>query len=169
MRGDSLARIRLAFLTLAVGGLLGGQCDPGGGTQTTWIVPRAYTSSIGTYSPLMVEIAVDSPTPIQAFELGLRWDPEMLRGTYAFPHPDFDDDGAFFSSPRFEAGKLEGVVDLRHGGEGAAGTFGLAVVRFFSRGEAGSTSIEVTGAGLADGNGNEPQVKVLPLTITIEP
>jgi hypothetical protein len=39
-----------------------------------------------------------------------------------------------------------------------------------SRGSAGSTSIELTSGGLADGNGAEPSVtKVVPVTITIEP
>ncbi len=165
MRRDPLATIRLGVLALAVGGLLGPQCNLGG----TGIAPWTQVSSIGTYSPFTVEINVLSQTPIQAFELGLRWDPEMLSGVEAFPHPGFDDDEAFFSSPRFEAGKLDGVVDLRHGGEGAVGLFGLAIVHFVSRGNVGSTSIELTGVGLAEGNGSKPQLIVSPLTITIEP
>ncbi len=80
-------------------------------------------SQVGTYSLVTVEVLVSSPVPIQAFDLALQWDPEMILAYDAAPHPEFDDDGAFFTSPRldFSAGTLDRVVDLRHGGEGAAG------------------------------------------------
>ena len=169
MRGGPASWIRLACLALALGGLLGAPCNPGEKKTRVTVVPSA--SSVGTFSPLTVDILVDSPTPIQAFELGLRWDPKMLSAFFVFPHPEFDDDGAFFTSPYWnhQAGRLDRVVDLRHGGAGAEGSFKVATLWFMSRGSAGSTSIAPTSGELADGDGNEPQVSIAPVTITIEP
>ena len=169
MRGGPSVRAQLAVLVLAVGGLLGAPC--GGGQQQTWVTLLPSASTVGTFSPLVVDILVSSPTPIQAFELGLRWDPEMLSTIAVLPHPEFDDDGVFFTDPHWNhsAGRLERVVDLRHGGEGAEGSFKVATLWIMSQGTAGSTSIEPTSGGLADGNGIDPPVGVVPLTITIEP
>jgi hypothetical protein len=171
MTGVLAARTRLALLILALGLLLGAPCDGGGGQQKTRVklVPSATT--VGTYSALVVEIQVSSPTPIQAFELGLHWDPQMLNAVAVFPHSEFSDDGAFFINPHWNhpAGRLERVVDLKHGGTGATGTFKVATLWFTSRGSTGSTSLQPTSGGLADGSGNEPQVTVTPLTITIAP
>lgn len=169
MRGDLAVRVQLAVLVLALGTLLGAPC--GGGQNRTWVTLLPDATTVGTFSPLVVEILVSSPTPIQAFELGLRWDPEMFSAFAVFPHPEFDDDGTFFTNPtwNYSAGRLDRVVDLRHGGEGAEGSFKVATLWFMSRGIPGSTSIEPTSGGLADGNGNEPLVRTTPVTITIEP
>jgi hypothetical protein len=171
MRGGRAASgIRLAVLVLALGSTLGLQC--GGGEQQTWVRLLPDASTVKTFSPLVVEVLVSSPTPIQAFDLGLRWDPAMLSAIHVLPHPDFDDDGAFFANPDWDpaAGRLERVVDLRHGGEGAGGSFRVATVWFMSGDGAGSTSIEPTSRGLSDAYGAEPApVNLLPITITIEP
>jgi hypothetical protein len=170
MRSARVTAVRLAILALALGGLLGAEC--GGGEQQTWVALVADANSVEVFSPLTVDVQISSPEPIQAFELGLKWDPAMLSGFAVFPHPEFDDDGGFFTSPSwdFPAGRLDRVVDLRHGGEGAEGNFKVATLWLMSRGSAGSTSIELTSGGLADGNGAEPSVtKVVPVTITIEP
>lgn len=169
MRGGPAVRLQLAVLVLTVGGLLGAPCD--GGQSRTWVTVLPDAGTVGTFSPLVVEILVSSPTPIQAFDLGLRWDPEMLSAFAVFPHPEFDDDGAFFTSPSWNhpAGRLDRVVDLRHGGEGAEGDFKVATLWFMSKDSTGSTSIEPTSRGLADGDGNEPSVSFAPVTITIEP
>jgi len=116
MTGGPAVRIRLAILVLALGSLLGAPCN--GTRQRTWVTLVPNASTVGTFSPLVLDILVSSPTPIQAFELGLRWDPEMFSAFAVFPHPEFDDDGAFFTSPSWNhsAGRLDRVVDLRHGG-----------------------------------------------------
>jgi hypothetical protein len=169
MRGVPAAATRLAFLALALGFLLGAPCD--GGEQKTWVRLLPDATTVQTFSPLVVEIQVSSPTPIQAFELGLRWDPAMLNAFAVLPHSEFDDDGGLFTSPEWNhrTGRLDRVVDLRHGGAGAQGDFKVATLWFMSRGSTGSTSITPTSGGLADGSGNEPQVKTAALTITIEP
>jgi len=170
MRGGRATTFRLVVLALALRGLLGANC--GGGESRTWVALVPDASSVEAYSLFTVEILVTSPTPIQAFELGLQWDPEMLEPVNVAPHPDFDDDGAFFTSPQYDltAGTLDRLVDLRHGGEGAEGSFNIATVEFLSLGAPGATSIGLTSGGLADGNGNEPSLtSVVPVTITIEP
>jgi len=171
MRGVPAARIRLAFIALVLASQLGGICDGGGGQPKTWVTLLPDASTVGTYSPLLVEIHVSSPTPIQAFELGLRWDPAMLSAFAVFPHPEFDDDGAFFTSPDWncQAGRLDRVVDLRHGGAGVQGDFKVATLWFMTRDNTGNTTITPTSGGLADGSGNEPVVKTAAVTITIEP
>jgi hypothetical protein len=169
MRRVPAAGIRLAFLVFALGFLLGAPCD--GGQQKTWVTLLPDASTVGTFSPLVVEIQVSSPTPIQAFEVGLQWDPAMLSAVAVFPHSEFDDDGGFFTSPEWnhQMGRLARVVDLRHGGAGAQGDFKVATLWFMSRGSTGNTSITPTSGGLADGSGNEPEVKTAAVTITIEP
>jgi hypothetical protein len=171
MRGGRIASgIRLAVLALFLGSTLGVQC--GGGEAQTWValIPRA--STVGTFAPLEVDVVVSTPTPVQAFELGLQWDPQMLQAVNAAPHPGFDDDGALFVSPRFDlvAGTLERVADLRHGGPGAEGRFTIATLEFLSLGVAGSTTIELATGRLADADGGEPAtLNLVPVTITIEP
>jgi len=169
MRGGPAVKVRLAVLLLALGCLLGAPCD--GGEQKTWVALVTDAETVGTFSPLVVHILVSSPTPIQAFELGLRWDPSKIHAMNVAPHPEFDDDGVLFTNPRWDvpAGRLDRIVDLRHGGEGAQGTFRVATVQFLALGSPGSTSIQPTSRGLADGNGNETPVSFAPLTLTIEP
>jgi hypothetical protein len=170
MRGGLVARIRLAILVLALGSALGLQCD--GGEEQTWVALVPDTNRVGTYSLFTVDVLVTSLTPIQAFDLSLQWDPEMLFPTDVAPHPEFDDDGAFFISPRFDfvAGKLDRVVDLRHGGEGTEGRFKIATIQFLSLDNAGSTPIGLTSGGLAAPDGSQPSVtNIMPVTITIEP
>jgi hypothetical protein len=158
------------MLALTLAGLLGARCD--GDQQRTWVALLPSASSVKTFSPLVVDVLVSSPTQVQAFDLGLRWDPAMFSAIHVLPHPEFDDDGAFFANPNWDsaAGRLERVVDLRHGGEGAQGSFKVATVWLMSLGTAGSTSIQPTSRGLADRNGVEPPLLSLaPVTITIEP
>jgi hypothetical protein len=168
MRGPA-ARIRLALLALLLSGVLGAQCGEGG--EEAWIVLLPDATQVGTWSLVTVDVWVTSPLPIQAFELALQWDPEMIWGFRADPHPDFDDDGALFTSPRFDVaeGTLDRVVDLRHGGEGKQGSFRIATVYFLTKDSPGSTGIQATGVGLAMSGGSEPPVNTGPLTITIEP
>ena len=168
MREGFALRIRIALLVLALG-LLGAECGEVEGQTWMALIPAA--SSMETFSALMVDVVVSSPTPIQAFELSFQWDPEMISAFSVFPHPEFSDDGKFFTNPSWnlQAGRLDRVVDLRHGGEGAEGSFKIATLWFMSRGSAGSTSIAPTSGGLADGDGNEPRVSIAPVTITIEP
>jgi hypothetical protein len=168
MRGPAV-RLRLAILVLALGSLLGAPCDKG--ESKTWVGLQPDASSVATFSPLVVDILVSSPTPIQAVDLGLRWDPEMLNALTVLPHPDFDDDGVLFTEPTWNhlVGRLDRVVDLRHGGEGAEGGFAVATLWFMTRGVPGSTSIEPTVRGMADGDGDQPTIETAPLTITIEP
>ena len=153
----------------SLGSLLGAPCNKG--ENKTWVALHTDASSVGVFSPLVVDIVVTSPTPIQAFDLGLRWDPQMLKGFAVFPHPDFDDDGALFTSPTWNqlAGRLDRVVDLRHGGEGTEGGFAVATLWFMTRDVPGSTSIEPTVCGMADRDGDQPTIRTAPLTITIEP
>jgi len=170
VRGAGHARVRLAVLVLTLAGLLGPQC--GGGQQPTWVALVPSASTVKTFSPLEVDVLVSSPTPIQAFDLGLQWDPAMLSAIHVLPHPEFDDDGAFFANPDWDpaAGRLERVVDLQHGGEGAVGSFKVATVWFMSGDSAGSTTIHPTSRGLGDGDGVQPPLLSLaPVTITIEP
>jgi hypothetical protein len=158
------------MLALTLAGLLGPQCD--GGQQRTWVALVPSASTVKTFSPLVVDVLVSSPTPIQAFDLGLRWDPAMLSAIDVLPHPEFDDDGALFTSPSWNAaaGTVDRVVDLQHGGEGAVGSFKVATLWFTSLGTAGSTSIQPSSRGLADGDGVEPPLlNLVPVTITIEP
>jgi hypothetical protein len=168
MRRLPAARIRLALFVLVLGALLGAECDPGDEARVV-LIPDA--SELGQFSSMTVDVYVSSPAPIQAFDLALQWDPEMILAYSAAPHPEFDDDGALFTNPRFDftAGTLDRVVDLRHGGVGAQGGFKIARIQFFSLGNAGPTTIQVTGNGLAQGDGNEYPVSLTPLTITIEP
>lgn len=169
MRG-LVARLRLALLALALGSGLGLRC--GGGEGQTWVALIPDASTIGTFAPFRLDVVVNSPAPIYAFELGLQWDPERVYPVNVAPHPDFDDDGAFFTSPQFDlmAGTLDRVVDLRHGGAGANGSFKIATLQFLSLGSPGSTSIRLTSGGLAKADGSEPLVvNVVPVTITIEP
>ena len=132
MRGGPAVKVRLAVLLLALGCLLGAPCH--GGEQKTWVALMADAETVGTFSPLVVHILVSSPTPIQAFELGLRWDPSMIYAMNVAPHPEFDDDGVLFTNPLWDlvAGRLDRIVDLRHGGEGAQGTFRVATVQFLA-------------------------------------
>jgi hypothetical protein len=118
-----------------------------------------------------VEILVNAGVPVQAFEVALRWDPEMLQATSVAPHPDFDDDGALFTTPRIDlaAGTVDRIADLRHGEPGAEGIFKIATVYFTTLSETGSTSIELTEAGLARSDGSEPPLNFLSLPITILP
>jgi len=170
MRAGRATTTRLAFLALALRGLLGADC--GGGESKTWVALVPDVNTVGTFSLFTVDVAVTSPKPVQAFELGLQWDPEMVLPVDVAPHPDFDDDGAFFTSPHFDlmAGTLDRVVDLRHGGPGAEGNFRIATLQFLALGHPGSTIIGPTGGGLARADGSEPSaVNVVPVTITIEP
>lgn len=171
MRGARAAiGIRLAVLALALGTTLGVEC--GGGEAQTWLALIPEAGTVGFSSPFEVAVIVSSPTPVQAFELGLQWDPQMLVAVNAAPHPGFDDDGALFVSPRFDldAGTLERVVDLRHGGPGVSGRFRIATLEFRSLGVPGSTSIELTTGRVADSVGAEPAtLSLAPATITIQP
>jgi hypothetical protein len=170
MRGRPATAIRLAILALALGGLLGAEC--GGGEEQTWVALVPEASSVATYTLFTVDLQVTSPTPVQAFEMELQWDPQRLFPTNVLPHPDFDDDGAFFIHPRYDlmAGKLDRVVDLRHGAPGAEGSFRVATVEFLSLGVAGPTTIGVVSGGVASAGGTEPATTAaVPLTITIEP
>jgi hypothetical protein len=166
MRGLS-ARIRLALLALLLSGALGSQC--GGGGEKVWVVLLPDANQVARWSLVTVEVWVTSPVPIQAFDMALQWDPEMIQVFSAEPHPDFDDDGVLFTSPQFDfaAGTLERVVDLRHGGEGAQGSFRIATLYFYTMANAGSATLQVTGSGVARGDGSEPPVSAPPLTITI--
>jgi hypothetical protein len=168
VRGALAARIRLALLLLALGTTLGPQCGGGDGQTFVALIPEA--SSVGSYSLFNVEVRVSSPTPVQAYELGLKWDPAMLFLVEASPHPEFDDDGAFFTIPslNMSAGTIEQVVDLQRGGEGAEGTFNVATAQFLSLNSPGPTEIGLISGGLADGSGNEIPVTVAPITIVIE-
>lgn len=168
MRGALVARTRLALLLLALGSTLGTQCGGGDGQTFVALIPEA--SSVGSYSLFTVEVRVSSPTPVQAYELGLQWDPAMLFLVETSPHPEFDDDGAFFTTPSLNmpAGTIEQVVDLQHGGEDTEGTFNVATVQFLSLNSPGATQIGLINGGLADGGGNDIPVTVAPITIVIE-
>jgi hypothetical protein len=169
MRGGLAAGIRLALLALTLGGGLGFQCGGGGDQTFAALLPEA--STVGTFTQFTVEVLVSSPTPVQAFELGIRWDPEMLLPLGVDPHPEFDDDGVFFTTPHFHlvAGTLDRVVDVRHGGAGADGSFSVASLEFLSLDNPGPTDIELVSGGLADASGVEIPVSIVPVTITIAP
>ena len=170
MRPGRATAIRLVVLAFALRGLLGADCN--GGEEQDWVALVPELSSVATYSRFTVDVQVTSPTPVQAFEMGLQWDPQMLLPMNVVPHPDFDDDGAFFVNPRFDllGGRLDRVVDLRHGGAGAEGSFKIATVEFLSLGATGPATIAVTSGGMAGADGIEPTVtNVVPVTITIEP
>jgi hypothetical protein len=170
MRRRSTAAIRLVILAFALRGLLGAECGEVQGP--TWVVLVPDVSTVGTLTPFTVEVVVTSPTPIQAYEVGLQWDPDMVYPMDVVPHADFDDDGALFLTPRFDpmAGTLDRIVDLRHGGAGAEGTFHILSVDFISLYETGSTLIAVVDGGMASPDGIAAEVTgVAPLTITIEP
>jgi hypothetical protein len=168
MRGPG-ARIRLVLLALLLSGALGAPCGGGAGGKV-WVVLLPDANQVEPWSLVTVEVWVTSPVPVQAFDLALQWDPEMIQAFMADPHPDFDDDGVLFTSPQFDltAGTLERVVDLRHGGEGVQGSFRIATLYFYTMANPGTATIQVTGSGVASGDGNEPPATALPLTITIE-
>jgi hypothetical protein len=170
MRRHRTKAIRFIILAFALRGLLGAEC--GGDEAPTWVALVPEVGSVATYSVFTVDVQVTSATPVQAFEMGIQWDPQMLLPRSVLPHPDFDDDGSFFIDPRFDlmGGKLDRVVDLRHGGSGAEGSFKIATVEFLSLGVAGPTTIGVTSGGMAGPDGVAPCVThVVPVTIEIEP
>lgn len=168
MKGGLVARLRLALLLLALASTLGPQCGGGDGQTFVALIPEA--TSVGSYSLFTVDVRVSSAIPVQAYELGLQWDPAKLFLVETWPHSDFDDDGAFFIKPvvKMAAGTVERVVDLRRGGEGADGTFNVATAQFLSLDGPGPTMIGLISGGLADGSGNEIPVTVAPITIVIE-
>ena len=103
MRRAPTAALRLVVLVLALSSTLGYKCGgAGSGGNPVPVALVSETSTVGVQSPLTVEIAVNADLPIQAFEVALRWDPEMLRATLVAPHSEFDDDGALFTSPHID-------------------------------------------------------------------
>jgi hypothetical protein len=137
-------------------------------------VARAVLTTASTTVPpvtaFSVDVVVRSERPVQAFDLVVTWDGARLRGMDVAPHPEFDDDARLLLQPLRRSGTFSRIVDVRHGGQGASGTFGLVTLHFFSGPTPGPTSISIERLALGSSGGGEfDEIQTLPLEIHIEP
>lgn len=134
--------------------LLSSECaDPNAPKATLRFEPQSITVPANTFFTLTVVVESDDE-PVRAWELQAATDPAVAGPIGAQPHPEFDDDGAFFLAPDADpaAGTLVRAVDVRHGGAGALGEFRIATLLLVS-GDAGMASLSLAGSTLVGDTG----------------
>lgn len=150
----------------------GPRCS-GGSDGIVFATARLVTASstVAPLTPFTVDVLVQSETPVYAFDVAVDWDASRLFAYDASEHPDFDDDGSLLLTPVLDGvkGRFTRIVDLRHGGGGATGSFRVATLSFVAGGVPGPTTISIQSLGLGFGDGSEPQVVALPLDVTVGP
>jgi hypothetical protein len=127
--GDRRRRLALALLCAGALALRGDTCAapvaPGPLASLEVEAGDAWAFGAGYFQEVHLRASTGTTDFVQAFDFELSWDPNVVTWAAAFPHAEFDQDGAFFDAPVLETDRISGVVDLRHGA-GASGSFRIA-------------------------------------------
>jgi hypothetical protein len=115
---------------------LGGMCDPtpgadpGAAPATFLCTPTNVYEGPGETFDIAVKF--DTTANVQAVELDIEWDPASVKYLSSSPHPDFDDDGQFFTPAILDEvdGSLRGIRDARHGVSTVSGRKGVIALQF---------------------------------------
>ena len=115
---------------------LGGVCDPtpggdpGAAPATFLCTPSNVDEGPGEIFDIAVKF--DTTANVQAVELDIEWDPANVKYLSSGPHPDFDDDGQFFTPAILDEvdGSLRGIRDVRHGVSTVSGNKGVITLQF---------------------------------------
>ncbi len=159
-----LALLATAALTV------GGSCGPA--APESLIATITFETALsqltkGTPVPIYVVIDADN-RPLQAYELDIVVSDETLVALGAAPVPDFDDDGQFFMEPKYNFfdGKIDSVIDLRHGSSEIG--YPVRVALFWVWPYAtGTATIEIASAVTTAPNGLTHTIYSTPLTLTV--
>jgi hypothetical protein len=148
---------------------LGGLCDvPRPPSTAAYFEPA--TLSVPVDSIFTVDVVVNTLGAVQAWEFSLQTDIEGVLPMNVVPHSDFDDDGRFLVPPSIDLseGRVNGVVDLKHGGSGVTGTFRIATVTLWAH-QPGKVAIGLDGVGMATGEGTALPVNVFSASVLVTP
>lgn len=139
-----LLPVLVVVLTLQLGPSCGVPVPPLAGVRAEAI--RAIR--VGESYAVKIKIVVTADLPFQAYDIDLRWNPDVVQvvADTLTPHGEFDDDGALFAPVDLneQEGWLRGIVDLRHGGPGISGEVIVATVWFYAA-EGGQAVVRAEG------------------------
>jgi hypothetical protein len=148
--------------------LLGSECDGSGSTGTGGIWPNPRVATVPVGGTLTLDVIVNSTSPaVQAYDIDVQADPPILLPYAIVPDAMFDDDGKLFRDPTFYPAQAlaAGITDLRHG-TAASGTFRIATLTLVAA-EAGTTTVTISGPGVAGADGQIIPLVILDGTVTI--
>lgn len=142
-----------ALLFTQIGSVCDGTpaADPGAAPAGFVCTPsNVYVGPGGVFN---VAVKFNTAGSVQAMNLDVKWDPVRLTFLSISPHPDFDDDGHFFSPVIVDAaaGRVHGVRDSRHGANALTGKKGIVSMQF--RAETSQPSSIVTTGQLSNPQG----------------
>ena len=150
------ARILVAMLAVAVSLQLGANCSGSGGgfndpqnpLADVHVDPIQVFYFSGGYF-LQVEVVVSTGVPIQAIDLTLEWNTDVLEPASIAPG-SFDDDGQFFGSVDVDPvlGRAR-FADLRHGDTATTGMVTVASMWLLAR-NGGTANVSVDGTLASD-------------------
>jgi hypothetical protein len=106
--------------------------------------------------------------PLQAYELDIVVSDETLVALGAAPTADFDDDGQFFTDPKYNffGGTIDQLVDLRHGSSEIGYPVRVASFWVWPH-ETGIATIAIASAATTAPNGSSHRIYSTPLTLTV--
>jgi len=133
----------VVLLALQLGSSCGGFDDPQTPLAGVHVDPVQVFYFSGGYF-LQVEVAVSTGVPLQAFDLTLEWNTDVLEQVSTVPGT-FDDDGQFFGSVDVDPvlGRAH-FADLRHGSTGTTGEVTVASVWLLAP-SGGTANVSVEG------------------------
>jgi hypothetical protein len=152
MRSHRTPRLLVAALVVLLSLQLGSRCSGSGGgfndpqkpLAGVHVEPVQVFYFSGGYF-LQVDVQVSTGVPLQAFDLTLEWNTDVLEEISTVPGAGFDDDGQFFGSVDVDPvlGRAH-FADLRHGSTGTTGEVTVASVWLLAA-SGGTANVSVEG------------------------
>jgi hypothetical protein len=154
MRSHRTPRLLVAALVVLLSLQLGSSCSGGGFNDPQAPLAGVHVDPVqvfyfsGGYF-LQVDVLVSTGVPLQAFDLTLEWNTDVLEQVSIAPGA-FDDDGQFFGSVDVDpvSGRAR-FADLRHGGTGTTGEMRVASVWLLAA-SGGTANVSVDGTLASD-------------------
>jgi len=170
--------ISLAALSLV---LLGAECEyqnpggppppppPGLAAGLFFEAPVTLLSPGTEFTATIFVVVIEEPL-IHAYDVSLDVDPAVVEIVAIDPHPEYDDDGAFFLAPIIDAAKgtATGMADLRHGPPGGPLLARLATLTLRAVAP-GVAYLDASANGLASASGEEYSAFVSSKRIEVGP
>jgi hypothetical protein len=154
MRTGRKPRPLLTVLAALVSLQLGARCGGGSGDPASPSAGLRLDPAEVVYWDagyfLRVDVIASTSAPLQAVDLTLVWNAEVLEPVWTGPGADFDDDGHFFGEAQVDPvlGRTH-FVDLRHGASGTTGEVVVAQTWLWAR-DGGTANVSIEGSMASD-------------------